>query len=469
MLKSLKTLLVFVSCYLLVATAAKADYTLTQWGMNKGVSPYAFGANINGTWRDLGTVSSTGAWTLNPVAMNAIGSVTSITTPGQILKVQNSSTTREDLYNGVVPPNSWLYDGISSTINLPPGTLASNAQAFGAYVLNNSEKGTAITCPNGINNGCGNAVGVFSIVHCVASNSGCWAMNPTIMDTNTNAAVPGQTGVQLIGSELDVSVYSPTTLVSGYNATGSSYAQPAGADAFVVGNLRAGLPDTIYWTHGFVSNDATSQVGLYLGSEHLVANSASQPLQLSYRDGANASRAIQLQSVLGALNITNPNVALDGVYIQPATTNPTISVTGSSANANLNLSAKGAAGNVVFGSAAKINNGLYLTGLMISQTAPTIGSGFGTTPSIVASNGTAAFQVNVGTGGTASSGVVTLPAATTGWSCSVSDITTQSTSVFLTKQTASTTTSVTVTNYNTAGAATAWVASDKLNFNCMAF
>lgn len=122
-----------------------------------------------------------------------------------------------------------------------------------------------------------------------------------------------------------------------------------------------------------------------------------------------------------------------------------------------------ASGPAAFVSGWKISN------LAVSSTAPTISSGFGTSPSIVASNGTAAFQVNVGTGGTASSGVIGLPAATNGWSCSVADVTTQSTSVFLTKQTASTTTSVTVTNYNTAGAATAWVASDKLNFLCMAY
>ena len=56
---------------------------------------------------------------------------------------------------------------------------------------------------------------------------------------------------------------------------------------------------------------------------------------------------------------------------------------------------------------------------LFSATTPTISSGFGTTPSIVNSNGTAAFSINVGTGGTASSGVITLPAATTDWNCAV--------------------------------------------------
>lgn len=104
--------------------------------------------------------------------------------------------------------------------------------------------------------------------------------------------------------------------------------------------------------------------------------------------------------------------------------------------------------------------------LLCSATAPTISSGFGTSPSIVASNGTCSFQINVGTGGSATSGVIGLPTATTGWVCAVTDITTESTTVFFTKQTASSTTTATVGNFNTSAAAAAWVASDKLNVSC---
>lgn len=111
--------------------------------------------------------------------------------------------------------------------------------------------------------------------------------------------------------------------------------------------------------------------------------------------------------------------------------------------------------------------GYKISNLLISGTAPTISSGFGTSPTIV-TNGTGAFQVTVGTGGTASSGVISMPAATTGWSCSANDVTSPTVG-FLTKQTASTTTSVTITNYDATGVATAWTAGDKLNIMCMAF
>lgn len=59
---------------LFVADAAVAQtYTQMQWGMNKAVTPYAFGANINGTWRDLGTVSSSGVWSIPGTNISGLG------------------------------------------------------------------------------------------------------------------------------------------------------------------------------------------------------------------------------------------------------------------------------------------------------------------------------------------------------------------------------------------------------------
>ena len=88
---------------------------------------------------------------------------------------------------------------------------------------------------------------------------------------------------------------------------------------------------------------------------------------------------------------------------------------------------------------------------------PSINSGFGTSPSIVANAGSAFFQLNVGTGGSATSGVVTMgTTAAHGWVCNISDLNTN----IVTRETASSTTTVTVT------AASAWTASDKLLFVC---
>ncbi len=103
--------------------------------------------------------------------------------------------------------------------------------------------------------------------------------------------------------------------------------------------------------------------------------------------------------------------------------------------------------------------------VVFSDTAPTVASGFGTSPSIAASNGAVAFTVNVGTGGSASAGVITMPAATTGWNCQVANRTAQAanTGDKRTVQTATTTTSITVQNQTiSTGAAAAWTASDVL-------
>lgn len=112
----------------------------------------------------------------------------------------------------------------------------------------------------------------------------------------------------------------------------------------------------------------------------------------------------------------------------------------------------------VFQYVGSITNGA--TGrILASSTDPTISSGFGTSPSIASAAGSATFRVNVGTGGVATSGVVGMPAASTGWNCTVQDMTNNT----ATRQTASTTTSVTFT------AAAAWAASDILLATCFAY
>jgi hypothetical protein len=109
--------------------------------------------------------------------------------------------------------------------------------------------------------------------------------------------------------------------------------------------------------------------------------------------------------------------------------------------------------------------------LVWSNTAPTVTSA-GTSPSVTASNGTANFIVNVGTGGTASATVMAMPTATAGWTCSVSDITAAAARIAnqSDRQMASSTTSVTVEHFTpSTGAALAYTASDLVRFQCSAY
>lgn len=101
-----------------------------------------------------------------------------------------------------------------------------------------------------------------------------------------------------------------------------------------------------------------------------------------------------------------------------------------------------------------------------SATLPTIGSGWGTSPTITASN-TMAFKIVVGTGG-AASGSITLPTATNGWFGFAADVTNGS-GIFL-QLTASSATSVTFTSYSvTTGGAVNMSAGDVVLVNCFAY
>ncbi len=109
--------------------------------------------------------------------------------------------------------------------------------------------------------------------------------------------------------------------------------------------------------------------------------------------------------------------------------------------------------------------------LAFSSAAPTISSGFGTSPSVTAGT-SAAFRVNVGTGGSATAGVLALPTATNGWNCDVENLTATTANVAdrRTVQLSSTTATATVENQVVStGAAAAWTASDVLSVSCTAF
>lgn len=105
--------------------------------------------------------------------------------------------------------------------------------------------------------------------------------------------------------------------------------------------------------------------------------------------------------------------------------------------------------------------------LTFSAAVPTIASGFGSGASITTGTDTS-FVINVGTGGSATSGVVAMNAtAANGWNCSATDQSTPAT--MTTKAISSTTTAVTFNNYLVLTAtAGAWTASDLVAAQCSA-
>lgn len=105
--------------------------------------------------------------------------------------------------------------------------------------------------------------------------------------------------------------------------------------------------------------------------------------------------------------------------------------------------------------------------LAVSATAPTVASGFCTSPVLSTPNGTAAFVLTVGTSCSASTGTLTMPEAANGWACYLVNTTDPGD---IPVQTGGTTTTVTVENYSrTSGMAANFTDSDVLRVLCTGY
>lgn len=118
-------------------------------------------------------------------------------------------------------------------------------------------------------------------------------------------------------------------------------------------------------------------------------------------------------------------------------------------------------------------NTIGLTGnaMLCNSTAPTIASGFGASAVVASSNGSCTFQINVGATSVTSTGVLTMPAAKTGWNCfgqPASSALPVNSATLITLSTS--TTSVTVSNFNDdTGAGLNWGNNEVLAFNCFGY
>jgi hypothetical protein len=104
-----------------------------------------------------------------------------------------------------------------------------------------------------------------------------------------------------------------------------------------------------------------------------------------------------------------------------------------------------------------------LTNLLVSATTPTLSS-CGTS-TVTSSNGSAAFRITVA--GVPSACTINLPTAANGWNCYATDVTTTA-NAWMLKQTGTSTTSATITNYN-AGSTQALTNADVLAVSCFAY
>lgn len=116
-----------------------------------------------------------------------------------------------------------------------------------------------------------------------------------------------------------------------------------------------------------------------------------------------------------------------------------------------------------FGTSINLN-----TSLTFSATAPTFTSGFGGATGRTITGSAAVFSIVVGSSSTDNNGVLGLPTATNGWVCRAENQTSPGATDI--KQSSSTTSSVTLTQYNTTlGTAANFAASDVIKGTCIAY
>jgi hypothetical protein len=242
---------------------------------------------------------------------------------------QNTPTTAADILAPQQPPGTFKYDGIRSVVVNRPASKAGTTSGFGYYVRNDDVS---------------DAAGFFGTTVCNKDGASCWGGNPTLIDALANGAVTAGVGRKLIGIELDVQVTSPHTIVSGYNCTGTSAAQPVGADCFQIGHLNAAMPGRFKWSHAVSIGDGTSIVGVLHGAINASgALTGGIPDFWNYRDASGALRAIVTQaSGTGAFNVTRTDAA-NGVAVQPAGVGqaPSLQAFGSDPNVSLVLKGQG--------------------------------------------------------------------------------------------------------------------------------
>jgi hypothetical protein len=510
----MKKLVAIIASLFLGSNAVAQTYTQMQWGMNKGVTPYAFGANINGTWSDLGTVNSVGNWILNPrqmyirpsllpgayFASGNHGLTVSPAAPNNDFTslyaygggTNNTALIENDALDGWGMPaltasirtknnsNSGAPAGIYAFAfndrNVAPLSPAwaiyeelrrySGAGISTAHELNITEFGTPFaTDPYGAAYAIKNlSAGLYiqSGGACIASSK-CYNPATGVKDLT---AVPASVALA-IGNN-GASFY--TGLQFNYNAL---FGNDGVTDGQFATAIKMPRNDAVSWyycdnTASYPGNCTANTLGAFIWSD---VKSAASVQKMYFSDAAgfllrNASNA-------NLFNVAVNSSYVNGLQILPSNTGGGVGLNaiGSDTNIGINIVPKGT-GTVAITRLSVPQtatfNSIGVANLAVSAAAPTISSGFGTSPSVTANNGTAAFRINVGTGGLATNGVVGLPTAANGWNCFASDITRPATGHTI-KQSAGTTTSVTLTNYNNTGTATAWAASDIIIVNCMAY
>lgn len=289
---------------------------------------------------------------------------------------------------------------------------------------------------------------------------------------NGSTAATGRRCVGTWGQDASLAVLGTATFNVG-SAIGSTtglLVNPSSASGNLVDFQLNGTSKFKVDTGGNILFGNTTQIlgnsGYYFGTASLGAllapSTAATGFNVSKTDTntSGTSYAFKIQPTYNQISGTAANTDL--------LINRTQTAIGSGAQLLLDAQVGGVSKGSLSNTGAMSVTGSYgMSGnVFASATAPTIASACGTTPAISA-NGTSNFDITIGTGGTASTCVLTMPAATTAWSCLSQTFNPSATQAALeVRVTARSTTSITLTNLNSAAVATAFDAGQVISVIC---
>ena len=397
------SVLTFVILLFSVVGGAAQTYTQMQWGMNKGVTPYAFGANINGTWRDLGTVSSAGVWSLNPSNIYTTVANPPSLADGAQITAQAGPLTAENMYAPITFGANKYWDNFRSVLTVPAGTQNINTSAYDCFLRNNNPS-TVLPGPITV----GAAVCYFGIAISNVDNSITWGQAMYLSDNTVNSPTT-TTGRGIQGYEYDFGVYGNGTVVTGNTFLMGGLRQPSSSVGIQIGaegnDTGTGLP--IQWSESFVSRNGAAKVAFVAGaSAPSGTNIGSQPFQFASFDGAGALYYYEMTGFNNSLYIKRKDYSR-GIYLSSSNSGaPSIVAYSSSpANFNLEIAASGTG-------AVAVASPLTVSGVATLSAGVTVGvegSTVGTLAFKNATSGTITLQPTTGALGTVTA---TLPANT---------------------------------------------------------
>src|SRR5215467_6026521 len=240
----------------LAAYVAKAGDTMT--GGLSGTT-----VTTSGTITAGGAITAGGNAPVDDLAMHDIGSF-----------MLNGASSRTEFQWS--HPGHYSTEALAAGIIVPAGSSGYTANAFGAYVQNQSTLAA------------GASAAYFYGRNTVADG--------TVFGTNvlvTDQTNVGTAGVQssVVGAEWDVGAFNPASTAIGSNMIGVF---PNGTPTQAVGYQLAVLNSP--WGYGFLTGDGAANNGIWLGAKAGTPNSDGQPIVLTARDNANASHVISIQA-----------------------------------------------------------------------------------------------------------------------------------------------------------------------------